>query len=65
MGGLRNHLNNLENQIIGVDDDDYTIVGADDQTMTGMMGATGLNGEDEEDADGDEELDDGEGGSLT
>ncbi len=32
----------------------------DDQTMTGMMGATALNAVDDDDADPDEELDDGE-----
>jgi F-box and leucine-rich repeat protein GRR1 len=36
----------------------------DDQTMTGLMGATALNGD--EDADGDEELDaDGDDGAQT
>lgn len=30
----------------------------DDQTMTGMMGAAAINVADDEDADGDEELED-------
>jgi hypothetical protein len=62
--GLRNHLNRLEptggydDPMTGADDDD-------DQTMTGMVGATAmmgmnpLNGDDE---DADEELEDGDGG---
>jgi len=61
--GLRNHLNRLEptggydDPMTGADDDD-------DQTMTGMVGATALmgmnplNGDDE---DADEELEDGDG----
>jgi len=67
--GLRNHLNRLEPtggygdpMITGADDDD-------DQTMTGMVGATAMMGmgaaalnADDEDADGDEELEDGDGG---
>jgi F-box and leucine-rich repeat protein GRR1 len=66
--GLRNHLNRLETtsgygdpMITGADDDD-------DQTMTGMVGATAMMGmgtaalnADDEDADGDEELEDGDG----
>lgn len=65
--GLRNHLNRLEptggydDPMTGADDDD-------DQTMTGMVGATalmgmgvaGMNGDDE---DADEELEDGDGGA--
>jgi len=60
---LRTHLNRQQ-ALYSVDDEEYdqeTVHDADDdQAMTGMMGATILNGDDE-DADGDEELDaDGE-----
>jgi F-box and leucine-rich repeat protein GRR1 len=55
---LRNHLNSQAASYGAEDEFDQETVhdGDDDQTMTGMMGATALNGDDE-DADGDEELD--------
>lgn len=56
---LRTHLNKQIPYPEETDDDfdNDTINDADDdQTMTGMMGATALNADDE-DADGDEELD--------
>jgi hypothetical protein len=47
------------------DDFDQQTMAGDDQNMTGMMAApltmNIVNVEDDEDADGDEELDDGEG----
>ncbi|TVY90559.1 SCF E3 ubiquitin ligase complex F-box protein, partial [Lachnellula willkommii] len=51
--GLRRHLNSIPNALGDVDDD---------QTMTGMMGAAALNAADEDDgdADGDEETEDGD-----
>jgi F-box and leucine-rich repeat protein GRR1 len=54
--GLRRHLNTIPDALGDVGDVD------DDQTMTGMMGAAALNAADEEDADadGDEELEDGD-----
>ncbi|KAH7395794.1 hypothetical protein BKA64DRAFT_695535 [Cadophora sp. MPI-SDFR-AT-0126] len=65
VNGLRHHLNNLQPGQGGydpnsADDDD------DDQTMTGMIGATAMMGAavlnaDDEDADGDEELEDADG----
>ncbi len=72
--GLRNHLNSLEHRgYAALDNSDD-----DDQTMTGMsaMGPTvnllnpaamAMNGlEDDDDADGDEELEDGDvGGGVT
>ena len=65
--GLRNHLNSYEHGHAPDDDDfDQDTVGDDDQTMTGMMGATALNADEEDaDADGDEELEDGDGGGAT
>jgi F-box and leucine-rich repeat protein GRR1 len=64
---LRHHLNQLGAHGVdpSVDDADNDYLpqmngdADDDQTMTGMMGATVLNGD--EDADADEELDDGDG----
>lgn len=53
VNGLRDHLNRIPEAGFSTNDDD------DDQTMTGMMGA--LNAGDD-DADGDEELEDVEGG---
>jgi F-box and leucine-rich repeat protein GRR1 len=56
---LRAHLNKQRPYSEDYEDfDDRLAVhdGSDDQTMTGMMGATALN-VDDEDADGDEELD--------
>jgi F-box and leucine-rich repeat protein GRR1 len=57
---LRTHLNKQIPYPLEEADDDFdndTVNDADDdQTMTGMMGATALNADDE-DADGDEELD--------
>jgi len=66
---LRRYLNNekrLRQERGEIDDDEETIDGEgdadDDQTMTGMMGATAINGaEDEGEAEGDEELEDGDG----
>ena len=70
MSGLRNHLNRQERLPLAPsptdEDDEFFAEGMntqaipdpdDDQTMTGMMNATALNAEDN-DADGDEELDD-------
>ncbi|EPE35082.1 RNI-like protein [Glarea lozoyensis ATCC 20868] len=57
--GLRRHLMNHPS---GDDFDQETIVG-DDQTMTGMMGATALTGDEDADADGDDDLDDVEVGN--
>ena len=63
--GLRRHLNHTP---LGEDfDRDQETVVDDDQTMTGMMGATAINGDEDADADADadgdndEELDDGDG----
>ncbi|KAI9742826.1 MAG: SCF ubiquitin ligase complex subunit [Claussenomyces sp. TS43310] len=60
--GLRRYLNNERalRRANGLDDDEVTLNGDDDdQTMTGMMSATGLNGgADEEEDEADEELED-------
>jgi F-box and leucine-rich repeat protein GRR1 len=66
--GLRHHLNQLDTPGAVGSADDYlpqmASDGDDDQTMTGMMAGTALNADDE--ADGDEELDDGDvGGAST
>ncbi len=66
--GLRLHLNHLDTPGTVDPADDYlpqmASDGDDDQTMTGMMAGTALNADD--DADGDEELDDGDvGGAST
>jgi F-box and leucine-rich repeat protein GRR1 len=61
--GLRRYLNN-EGRTRGPDfeDDEVTLTGDDDnQTMTGMMSATALNGGDEE-PEADEELEDADEG---
>lgn len=60
MNGLRQYLNRVlaESRPEEDFDEETVAAGEDDQTMTGMMGATALNA-DEEDAD--EELDDGDG----
>jgi F-box and leucine-rich repeat protein GRR1 len=65
---LRDHLNQYEHPAMRDDDEDdfdqQTMAG-DDQNMTGMMAAPHsisiVNVDDDEDADGDEELEDGEG----
>lgn len=59
--GLRQYLNGQSRRDRRLDDDDLDtlngeIADDDDQTMTGMMGATALNGVDDDEAD--EELDD-------
>ncbi|KAH8658797.1 SCF E3 ubiquitin ligase complex F-box protein-like protein grrA [Tricladium varicosporioides] len=63
--GLRRHLNHLPGHG-GMEDFDQDTVGDadadDDQTMTGLMGATALNADEDADADGDEELEDADGG---
>ncbi|KAH6681894.1 hypothetical protein B0J14DRAFT_501689 [Halenospora varia] len=62
--GLRRHLNHLPGHG-GMEDFDQDTVGDadadDDQTMTGLMGATALNADEDADADGDEELEDADG----
>lgn len=62
--GLRRHLNyehQLRRERGEVEDDDVTLTGDDDdQTMTGMMGATAINGDEEVD----EELEDAEDSQL-
>jgi len=60
---LRNHLNHLDTNspyVAGDDDDDHTMTGM--AGTTALLNATGLNVGDDEDADGDEELEDGDGG---
>lgn len=64
--GLRQYLNQQQSLQGGRGEIDYDEENIgdndvdDDQTMTGMMGATALNGDDD-DADGDEELEDVDG----
>ena len=65
---LRDHLNQYEHAAMGEDDEDdfdqQTLAG-DDQNMTGMLAPPHamniVSVDDDEDADGDEELEDGEG----
>jgi F-box and leucine-rich repeat protein GRR1 len=62
--GLRNHLNRLEPST-GYDDPMNGPEDDDDQTMTGMVGATammGMGAVNVDDEDADEELEDGDGG---
>ncbi|TVY58178.1 SCF E3 ubiquitin ligase complex F-box protein grrA, partial [Lachnellula suecica] len=63
--GLRRHLNTIPAMSDSFGENTSEDA-EDDQTMTGMMGATALNAEDDDaDADGDEELEDGSFGGAT